>query len=121
MTDVRSALFSKMPVPPLLSVHEFPPLAQIVPVPPAGKTHPLALQLLNNHSTQKIRQWSWFRLQGCSAQLSCSEKSGWDPARESQGEQLCVECVPPHPESSSSWLSLTALGVFRSLNIPRTE
>lgn len=34
-----------MPVPPpLLSLHEFPPLAQIVPVPPAGKTHLLVLQ-----------------------------------------------------------------------------
>lgn len=69
----------------LLSLCEFPQLGQIVLVPPAGKTHPLLLQLLNYHSTPKNRQWSCFRLQG------------WDPARGSRGERLFVERVRPSP------------------------
>lgn len=45
----------------------------------------LVLQLLNSHTTQKTRQWSWFRLQSCSAQPSWFETSGWEPAKGEDG------------------------------------
>lgn len=102
MADVWSTLFSKMPIPPLLPLHEIPTLVPTAAVPPAGRTYLLVLQLLNSHTAQNTRQWSCCGLQSCSAQPSCSEKSGWEPAKGSQGEWLFVEHVSLIPSPTHS-------------------